>query len=64
MTPKEKAKELVTKFTPCVYVERDVKNSKQHALSCVDEVLGLFEQNKFDSRYGYYEAVKQEIEKL
>ena len=53
MTPKEKAKELIKKC-----------GSYYSALVLIEEVLYLFSDNHHDSRYCYYEAVKQEIEKL
>lgn len=78
MIPKEKAKELVDKFTDIEneYNEySDFKQAKQCALITVDEILenvnyfftelekdGL--PNKFDDEIEYWQEVKQEIEKL
>lgn len=78
MTPKEKAKELINKFTRFhtngVYsvVHKDV--AKQFALIAVDEILGLtlsklwYIHNKVDVLnkfyFEYWQEVKQEIEKL
>ena len=80
MTPQEKAKELVSKFTFLTYPESDAKfyNPKQCALIAVDEIILTcafndyktkkhFEHcNDYDDSYfwTYWEEVKQEIEKL
>lgn len=70
MTTKDKAKELTGQFIFKIEdfqngtFEEDNDKAKICALICVDEILSLFEQNKFDSRYEYYLVVKQEIEKL
>ena len=61
MTTKEKAIELVDKFSficsTCDYED----NAKQYALIAVDEILDvLFQHHKID----YWKQVKQEIEKL
>lgn len=71
MEPKEKAEELVDKFTKyayCLQTENDElfvselnKNAKQCALIAVDEILNT---NDIDSEYSYYLAVKNEINKL
>lgn len=61
MTPKQKAKELLRKVDETVCGDINKRNTKDIALLIVDEILSLFEQNKYDSRYGYYEAVKQEL---
>jgi hypothetical protein len=77
MTPKEKAKELISKFTFLTYPESNAKfyNPKQCALIAVDE---LIKEARFSSEYieevffttGYYDKqdywqeVKQEIENL
>lgn len=69
MTPKEKAKELINKFTRFhtngVYsvVHKDV--AKQFALIAVDELIeeAYFTDGYYD-RQEYWEKVKQEIEKL
>jgi hypothetical protein len=74
MTPKEKAKELVDKFTNYVS-EKDffgdnveLINCKQCALIAVDEILdddmyGM-EEEHFENRIDYWEKVRQEIENL
>jgi hypothetical protein len=59
MTPKERAKDLVGKFSIAFI-------AKQCALIAVDEILYSLEYNTWQNReiLEYYEAVKQEIEKL
>ena len=70
MTPKEKAKELVDRF---MNIQDSIgfnshnlmylKEAKQCALICVDEILGgsrLF----YIEDYSYWQEVKQEINKL
>jgi hypothetical protein len=64
MTPKEKAKELVDKFTLVGLQQRN--EGIQCALIAVDEILNVTAGlngwiNGFQS---YWEEVKQEIEKL
>ena len=64
MTPKEKAKELVDKFTVVGLQQRN--EGIQCALIAVDEILNVTAGlngwiNGFQS---YWEEVKQEIEKL
>lgn len=65
MTPKEKAKELISKFTFLKLPESDSKfyNPKQCALIAVDEIMNALEKNG-DWNYDYWQEVKQEIEKL
>ena len=59
MSPKEKAKELVDKFTfRCEECDYDW-NAKQCALIAVDEII-----KNFFSNFDYWQEVKQEIEKL
>jgi len=78
MTPKEKAKELVDKYTKVYYdlgYDYNDDRDKQCALIAVDEILenvnyfftelekdGL--PNKFDDEIEYWQEVKQEINKL
>jgi len=74
MTPKEKAEELVEKFTDIEnkYNEySDFKQAKQCALIAVDEIINTLdsERIKYSSDYcfeenKYWTEVKQEIEKL
>lgn len=62
MTPKEKAEELIWRynFTPCM-TELQVK---QCALIVVDELIEQCEDANFGGFGLYWQAVKQEIEKL
>ena len=78
MTPKDKAKELVESFSPYSdYNECDVltqrenqlKNAKQCALICVDEILQIIPEEvmsykPFMMNTDYWTEVKQEINKL
>ena len=62
MTPKEKAKELVTK-----YFKYSIQYRKECALIAVDEILSenLFDDSEYaNRRYKYYQEVKKEIEAL
>ena len=69
ISPEEKAKELLNKF-----FNKDFENiwntkiakyeAKQCALLCVNEVLSLYADNKYDSRYSYYEAVQMELHRI
>ncbi len=65
MTPKEKAKKLVDKFS---YNCRECDNSKQSALDAVDEILDAIKIMSFGIRYlsarDYFQEVKEEIENL
>ena len=68
MTPKEKAKELVDKYSTYVVmwsggIEVETQNVKQCALIAVDEILkvAFYASNEI---YEHYIQVKQEIEKL
>ena len=69
MTPKEKAEELIEKFT---FSCRECDNAKQCALIAVDEIYKLrmthgqhleYDLDKINY-YSYWEEVKQEIKKL
>ena len=64
MTPKEKAKELYSKFEDGITGLEGYEwwdSAKQCALIAVDEILNvLFQHHKID----YWKEVKQEIEKL
>ena len=79
MTAKEKAKELISKFTFLKIPEDDAKfyNPKQCALICVQEIfdLGVYWNAKdlvkdYPNRYGhestyeFWQDVKEELEKL
>ena len=66
MTPKEKAKELISKY---VYLAKQttgangtIYNSKQCALIAVYEILNVGDLD-YNNQY-YWEEVKKEIEKL
>jgi hypothetical protein len=64
MTPKEKAKELIEKFTIDLspfseYGHWDEYQGKQCALICVDEIIEASDYLRI-----YWEEVKQEIELL
>jgi len=69
MTPKEKAKELVRKYSCYFYgIDENVNfdvvihdDAKQCALITVDE---LFDYNSKESMHNYWIAVKEEIENL
>jgi hypothetical protein len=67
MTPKEKAEDIVRKYSTYVVmwtggVETERQNVKQCALIAVDEILSLFISECEDTKY--WQQVKQEIEKL
>ena len=74
MTPKEKAKELVRKFTtfhPVGYDEEmtpDTYTAKKHATIAIDEcitALRMIDDSCFEAQaYIFYEKVKKEIELL
>tara|TARA_R110000803_G_scaffold69326_2_gene131663 strand:+ start:3003 stop:3227 length:225 start_codon:yes stop_codon:yes gene_type:complete len=74
MTPKEKAKELVYKYS-CLHLGEDFdkwkengivfdSQDKQCALISVDEILKITWVDKFLIVEDYWLEVKQEIEKL
>ena len=73
MKPKEKAKELVDRFTPMATditpiqtIEKDYRWAKKCALICVDEIINNFGMTKqFYTSYSavqYWQEVKQEIQ--
>ena len=69
MTPQEKAKELVDKFTVIGLQQRN--EGIQCALICVDEIMEELECNADDfgldipsGVYSYWINIKKEIEKL
>jgi hypothetical protein len=65
MTPQEKAKELVDKFTVVGLQQRN--EGIQCALIAVDEILSIVNKVYYHDAnilVPYYEQVKQEIEKL
>jgi len=72
MTANEKAKQLISKYSPKLpfYTEKDNLNkSKECALICVDEILD-FQINTmkwatdYNGNIHYWQEVKEEIEKL
>jgi polyhydroxyalkanoate synthesis regulator phasin len=63
MTPKEKAKELIDKFTDVEDGEMYIGKAKQCALIAVDEIINSGKDvDEFAD--AYWQEVKQEIEKL
>ena len=65
MTPKEKAKELVDKYTEVIYPIINIEKAKQCALIEVEEMIETFwYTHKNESEYRYWIEVKQEIEVL
>jgi hypothetical protein len=76
MTPKEKAEELIIKFSERRKILTETKGwvehidsskAKGHALVAVDEILFVLEFNldfRMERSIGYYLEVKQELEKL
>jgi hypothetical protein len=72
MTPKEKAKELINKYLKCkdvsnyYYVIPIQDDAKQCALIAVDEIIKALRKDLaiFELGKGFWQEVKQEIEKL
>ena len=76
MTPEEKAKELIDKFSERRKIFTETKGwveyvnsskAKGHALIAVDEILFVLEFNldfRMERSIGYFLEVKQEIEKI
>jgi len=77
MTPKEKAKELVDNFMHYVEMkdffgdDKELENAKKCTLICVDEIIKsisiydtLKQMSNWKSIIGYWNEVKQKIEKL
>ena len=76
MTPKEKAKELISKYlevSECgiwngtdIFIKLNNQLAKQCALIAVDEILeaSLYQFDEMDKYVIYWQQVKQEIEKL
>lgn len=66
MNPKEKARELYTKFYWKTYISHE--EAKQCALICVDEILNTEVYKLYPStlknEINYWQKVKKEIEKL
>jgi hypothetical protein len=79
MTPKEKAEELVYRFTPSTRQynsefgwEDSLHYAKEAALISVDEILEIcsldcltnLHNHEFEAKFNYWQEVKKEIEKL
>lgn len=68
MNAKEKAEELLYKMNPGVLdaTGNESELAKYCALICVDEMISQMTgiDSDYDSGNGYYQQVKQEIEKL
>ena len=72
MTPKEKAKELVDKYSTYVVmwsggIEVETQNVKQCALIAVDEILDsviIIDLTTAENQFKYWQEVKKEIKKL
>lgn len=65
MTPKEKAKELVDKFSTVGLQQRE--EGLECALIAVDEIIQAIDWHQFEvpnDQINYFLQVKQEIEKL
>jgi hypothetical protein len=62
MTPQEKAKELVDKFTVVGLQQRN--EGIACALIAVDEILSINSVDKDEDLSNYWEQLKQEIQKL
>ena len=67
MTPKEKAKELVDKYTQYVTEINEYEYAKKCALIAVDEILSMgimSDSGDWNMAKFYWQEVKQEIERL
>jgi len=68
MTPKEKAKELVSNYVHLAKqtngANGTIYNSKQCALIAVDEIETVLLQERVFESFDYWKEVKKEIEKL
>lgn len=62
MTPKEKAKELIDKFTLVGLQQRN--EGIQCALIAVDEIISVIDNEMNFVSFLYFKEVKMEIEKL
>lgn len=63
MTPKEKARYLLTRFD--LFSTMDINVNKESTLICVDEILiSICMCYSEDSIIDYWKEVKEEIEKL
>ena len=73
MTPKEKAEELIYKFSTHLKVfdelegwviHVDSSKAKGHALTAVNEIIEQCYNNGINYSYNFWQEVKQEIEKI
>lgn len=70
LTPKEKAKELVTRFSDvedCQKYEKFITTkemAKECALIAVDEIWTELEKERVFEKYDYWHEVRKEIESL
>ena len=74
MTPKEKAEELIDKFSERTkfmdeyagwLIHIDSSKAKDHALVAVDEILNdKHKTEDFNTTYNFWQEVKQEIQNL
>ena len=73
MTPKEKAKDLIDKFSTRLKVfdelegwviHVDSSKAKGHALTAVNEIIEQCYNNGINYSYNFWQEVKQEIEKI
>jgi hypothetical protein len=76
MTPKEKAQELLSKYTsitlkevvPDIFLAFDEELCKKFALIAVNEMLNWFKDHSYSNKnydaFVFYNEVKQEIEAL
>jgi hypothetical protein len=67
MTAKEEAIQLVSKMCLLDCTDKNIIIAKQCALICVDEMLGIYDTEGYDSedyKIIHIEEVKQEINKL
>ena len=73
MTPKEKAKDLIDKFSTRLKVLHELEGwvihidsskAKGHALTAVDEIIEQCYKNGINYSYNFWQEVKKEIEKL
>jgi hypothetical protein len=62
MTPKDKAKELIDKFTVVGLQQRN--EGIQCALIAVDEIISVIDPETFLMSWLFWKEVKQEIENL
>ena len=64
MTPKEKAKDLIEKFYPCVQWKMGQEDCMDRAKECALIAVDLVLSSCVSCIIYYWQEVKQEIEKL